>query len=138
MPFMNVEVSGPEDWIIVDGPCGGETIPCDICGYLGDIVDDCDNEDGTFDEDRFLREAFAQVSDYTENRECWEIEEKSGYSARLSAAGYLDCTEWMGPYDSAKEARRAVIALYELCPACEDSAQGPKSGENPGCNFYHY
>ena len=124
MPFMQVEVSGPETWIEVDGPYGMEIVPCDVCGS----IEDCDNS----------AEAWNQVSDYFENRECYTIDEVTGYSGRLSAPGYMDCTEWMGPYDSAEEARRAVIETFELCPACEDLADSPKSRDNPACNFYHY
>jgi len=135
MPFMQVEVSGPESWIVLDGPYGMETIPCDVCGGLLDY-DEYVEEHGS--DDGYEQAAFDAVSDYAENRECWEIDEITGYCGRLAAPGYLDSTEWMGPYNSAKDARRAVIEAYELCPACEDSCQSPKSADNPACNFYHY
>lgn len=135
MAFMQVEVSGPESWILLDGPYGGECIPCDVCGHLLDY-DEYVEEHGS--DDGYVDAAFAEIADYTENRECWEIEELSGYSGRLSAPGYCDCTEWMGPFDNPKAARRAVIEAYELCPACEDSCQSEKSRDNPACNFYHY
>ena len=33
---------------------------------------------------------------------------------RLSAPGYLDCTEWSGPFDTEKEAMDNLIELYDL------------------------
>jgi hypothetical protein len=31
---------------------------------------------------------------------------------RLSASGYLDCTDWSGPYDTVEEAAQALIDMY--------------------------
>ena len=36
----------------------------------------------------------------------------SGWFARYSAPGYLDCTDWMGPYGSKSEAIREVRSVY--------------------------
>lgn len=135
MSFMQVEVSGPENWIEVDGPYGTEIIPCDICGNLLDY--DTFIEDGGCEE-YYISAAFAEISDYCENRICSGIREITGYAGRLSAPGYLDCTEWMGPFDSAAEARRAVIDTYDICPACEEHADSPNVGVSPACNFYHW
>ena len=33
---------------------------------------------------------------------------------RLSAPGYLDCTDWSGPFDTEKEAMDYLIELYDL------------------------
>ena len=138
MPFMQIEVTGREAWIEVDGPNGVDIIPCAVCGNLPDYVDTiADCPDGDDPDEYFIQAAFEQVSDYTENRECHSIEQVVGYGGRLSAPGYLDCTDWILA-DSAGEARRSVCAVYELCPACEESADGPKSKDNPACNFYHY
>lgn len=35
-----------------------------------------------------------------------------GYFAQLAAPGYLDQTEWIGPYDSADEALEALYEMY--------------------------
>ena len=35
-----------------------------------------------------------------------------GHFARLSAPGFLDCTEWSGPYDSAADAESALSEMY--------------------------
>ena len=34
--------------------------------------------------------------------------------SRLSAPGYLDCTDWNGPFDTEKEALDYLVELYEL------------------------
>lgn len=38
--------------------------------------------------------------------------EEDKYYARLSASGYLDCTDWSGPYDSVEQAAEALLELY--------------------------
>ena len=44
-----------------------------------------------------------------------EAEEyEAGWYSRLSASGYLDCTDWQGPYKNAFRAIRAVCELYEV------------------------
>lgn len=35
-----------------------------------------------------------------------------GYFARLSAPGYMDCTEWDGPFKSISEASRHLVDMY--------------------------
>ena len=37
---------------------------------------------------------------------------KEGWLCRLSASGYLDCTDWHGPYASHVEALIALVDLY--------------------------
>lgn len=36
----------------------------------------------------------------------------SGWFARYSAPGYLDCTNWDGPHQTEDAARQSVIAMY--------------------------
>lgn len=43
--------------------------------------------------------------------------EVEGWGARLSAPGYLDCTEWL-VCDTEAEARDELVTLYDLCPHC--------------------
>ena len=38
--------------------------------------------------------------------------EDDGYYCRLSASGYLDCTDWSGPYATIEEAAQALLDLY--------------------------
>lgn len=45
------------------------------------------------------------------------IEEHIGkFFARLSAPGYLDCTEWSGPFDTIQEAYRHIEELFDVHP----------------------
>jgi hypothetical protein len=36
----------------------------------------------------------------------------AGYYARLSASGYLDCTDWMGPFETEDEALESLYDTY--------------------------
>ena len=48
----------------------------------------------------------------TEGTRIIKIRETSGWFARLSADGYLDCTEWMGPFDSPEDALKELSETY--------------------------
>jgi hypothetical protein len=45
-----------------------------------------------------------------------EVEEVTGWWARLSAPGYMDATDWVGPYETEREARRYIYETYEVHP----------------------
>jgi hypothetical protein len=38
--------------------------------------------------------------------------------ARLSAPGYLDCTDWLGPFDTIEQSRAAIVEVFNVCPWC--------------------
>ena len=38
--------------------------------------------------------------------------DQSGYYARLSAPGYLDCTDWLGPFGTSDEAYEELAETY--------------------------
>lgn len=40
-----------------------------------------------------------------------DLEDDKVY-CRLSASGYLDCTDWSGPYNTTEEAAQALLSLY--------------------------
>lgn len=42
------------------------------------------------------------------------IQEESGWFSRLSAAGYMDCTDWIGPFNTQEEALVELNNLYEF------------------------
>ena len=44
----------------------------------------------------------------------WEYDSVPGWYARLSASGYLDCTDWSGPFPNAFRALRYVCDMYEI------------------------
>ena len=43
-----------------------------------------------------------------------------GWYGRLSAPGYLDCTDWSGPYQSEEEAEEALNDMYDGDPIEDD------------------
>ncbi len=43
-----------------------------------------------------------------------------GLYSRLSAPGYLDCTGWIGPFDSRADALRAVMDVFDVDENGED------------------
>lgn len=43
-----------------------------------------------------------------------EIEPEAGWYSRLSAPGYLDCTDWSGPFETEQEALDYVMDLYDV------------------------
>lgn len=45
-------------------------------------------------------------------KEALDIAFEEGWCARLSAPGYMDCTEWQGPFDTALEAAEALAEAY--------------------------
>jgi hypothetical protein len=46
----------------------------------------------------------------------WEDEDgqecEDGFYCRLSAPGYLDCTEWSGPFETEEEAVAELLRMY--------------------------
>lgn len=46
------------------------------------------------------------------NVEPEDVVTESGWYARLSAPGYLDCTEWSGPFDTEEEAIEELKEMH--------------------------
>lgn len=107
MGFMTLQV---EKFValVVDGPLGGEIVPWDLLG--GDPgaprMLDVDDDDA--------RETLARAAPFCPDgtRVVWSAEIVEGWFARMSAPGYLDCTDWIGPYDTAEEAERECREMY--------------------------
>lgn len=53
-------------------------------------------------------------------REVDNARTESGWWCRLSAPGYLDCTDWTGPFASEEEARAHLRDTYEVDPDTGD------------------
>jgi len=49
-----------------------------------------------------------------------DVETVFGWFSRLSEPGYLDCTDWSGPYDTEEEAARECREMYDIPPSTED------------------
>lgn len=92
MSFMEPEIIETQ-WYIVETNIGTEIVPCDVAG----IVETC-----------------AGLADYLEGSpdepgEAPEVE--SGWLWRLSAPGYMDCTDWCRA-DSREEAIRECLETF--------------------------
>ena len=74
----------------VDTDCGSFLVPGDLVGDNPSPEDFRDYVDG-------------EPEDFTRVK---------GWFARLSAPGYMDCTDWIGPYDTEEEAIEELDALY--------------------------
>lgn len=119
MGFMAAQIE-QGDYIEIDGDHGSTFIPADIVGALPD-----DSE-----------ARIAAVRDYYEGSTINEVTEHKGkWGARLSADGYMDCTEW-SVYDTEAEAKRALCEEHDLCPICLESVNDDCS-DNPACRFHH-
>lgn len=55
----------------------------------------------------------AEAREYTDNPEA-----RAGWYSRLSAPGYMDCTDWDGPYPTESEAAQACADTFDICVEC--------------------
>lgn len=84
----------------VDTDCGYYTVPADVLSA---------SDFGS--NGRPLKTAILK---YTEGSKVRSIKKIKGWFARLSAPGYMDATDWQGPYKTEKAALDAVKDLYEV------------------------
>jgi hypothetical protein len=107
MPFMDL-YSNFGTWYVVDGPSGGAVIPTDVpfISPIPDLADMLQRGDAGFAD---LERALLP---YYEGSRLDTIELVRGWCARYSAAGYLDCTDWCGPYATEDEALQACREVY--------------------------
>ena len=73
--------------------------------------------------DSVLLDSMADACDYISldasemgNGESYTITCEKGWFARLSAPGYLDCTDWYGPYEHEHEARAFILEAFDIDP----------------------
>lgn len=88
--FMTPDIDECDYWE-VETDQGTSYVPVDVVGVRSDMgvgyyIDD---DEASAEEREFL----VALSDYTDDRP-QSAELKHGWLARLSAAGYMDCTEW--------------------------------------------
>lgn len=103
MSFMQPEI-WQESYYSLETNHGPEIIPVDVCGTLSpcghiedeDVCQDC------------LRDHFG---DYTEGDKIYSAELTDGWLYRLSAPGYMDCTD-TGSADTEAEAISELLAIY--------------------------
>ena len=106
---------------------GTIVVPVDVCG-------DLDHAGATFNGTIVIvRETdanVAQLADYIPSGKVYGIERREGWYARLSAPGYLDCTEWDGPHGSEESAIASVCETYD-CDENGDDDAGDISTRKP-------
>ena len=59
------------------------------------------------------------------------IERKEGWYAHLSAPGYMDQTEWQGPYATADEALDAVKEQFDVDDNGDPDEHMPEDADDP-------
>lgn len=75
----------------VETTCGTECVPVDVVGRASNLQ-------------YYVEGKLLDV----------EPELVTGWFARLSAPGYLDCTEWSGPYSTEQEARDYITDQFDV------------------------
>lgn len=93
--FMQPDIQ-PSGWFAVDTSEGTEIVPEDVFGFSGLSI-------RASRLDSFVA---GRILDPSE-----QVEKRSGWIARLSARGYLDCTDWSG-HASADASARYLIDTY--------------------------
>jgi hypothetical protein len=120
MTHMQQQITGKQNWLEVETSDGTEFLPA---GDLGLFVRDSETQVQPLTDDE--REKYKKaIWQYTAG-EPHEWKNIQGYGARLSAPGYLDCTDW-SVYDTEEEAK-ASLAEDEDEAETEDEQPQPKT-----------
>lgn len=83
---------------------GTEYVPEEVCGVLMTCTPSGIVADGELD----------SLSDYVEGSEIRAAVRNEGWYSRLTAPGYLDSTEWEGPYATSEEAIDGCKEQYDV------------------------
>jgi len=91
-------------WYEIDTMNGTSFVPFDVIGEINQSF--LGNPPSSY--------ARKRVADYVDCdvKDINTIEIREGFGARLSASGYLDCTEWT-VFDSEKEAKEYLVEMYD-------------------------
>lgn len=103
MSFMQPEV-WEEDHYEIETNCGTECVPVSVCGEWGDFDKDIDRDD-------WLESARRHFRDYLEGGEIYGVDRRSGWLCRMSAPGYLDCTD-TASFDTEAEAIEYLLEMF--------------------------
>lgn len=108
MSFMQRQITEKMDWLSIDGDDGVISLPLADSGLT---VEDVDIMNG--------RKEFEQVRDFYDYGAIYSVEIVNGHGCRLSAPGYLDCTEWY-VFDTEKQ---CIDYLDEYYPEDEETEE---------------
>jgi|ERR1700733_2771717 len=104
--FMQRQITGLQNWLRVETTQGTEFVSIADTSLF--VRDSATLTHPMSDEDR--ERTIEEIEQYTEGEpQSWE--NVKGYGARLSAPGYLDCTEWT-VFDTEQEAREYLEKNY--------------------------
>ncbi len=118
--FMKSDVTSKQTWYEVDTSDGIDYISIDLVGDLpglsnaGDIVSlhGCRIDTITSDDQTTIKTALADYVSVCDVEDINTIERIEGYGARLSASGYMDCTEFV-VFKTEHDAIVYLVETYE-------------------------
>jgi hypothetical protein len=100
--FLEGQMTDKTDWLRLETDRGSWLVAVDDLEISDAEALDClENEN---------EKAIAYLLRFTDGGTLNEVEHVVGYGVRLSAPGYLDCTEW-DVYTTKREARKALREL---------------------------
>jgi len=111
--FMQRQITRKDKWLRVETTQGTEFLPSELVSNVSNC--DADNVEN-------MPLWFNAIQQYTEG-EPQEWEWIEGYGARLSAPGYLDCTEW-AVFDTVAEAEAYLADMYGDDDEDDDDSEG--------------
>lgn len=107
MPFMEKQITGKQTWIELDGNAGVTALPVDVLTKEEYQIAESVDGDGNAESEDLT----AHFGEYYEGTKVYTVTVREGYGARLSAPGYMDCTEW-AVFDTEEEAREYLEENY--------------------------
>ena len=113
MGFMEKQITDKRDWLEIETASG--TFFIDAVDAPQTAVDFAEAvKDGLHDSDEVPATVRCDLVDYTEEFHAdgiYSVELVSGHGARMSAPGYMDCTDW-SVFDTVEEAEEHLDELY--------------------------
>lgn len=106
MSFMEKQITRKQNWLRVETSAGITFVDC---AGLSLFVRNSHQEAQPLTEQE-MEDTVEKIQPYVEGTP-QEWENIKGYGARLSAPGYLDCTEW-DVFDTAEEAQKYLDETY--------------------------
>jgi len=108
-------------WYEIDGTQSTEFVPYDLVGDLEEVLEKASGVKAEHDKwgkiIGWLIDAKSEpfntpkeLADYLDNALIYTVTLRPGFGARLSAPGYLDCTDWQ-VFETEKEARKHLKEL---------------------------
>lgn len=115
--FTQRQITGLQNWLRVETTYGTEWVDS---ASLSLFVRDSETKTHPMSEQE-RAETVKKIQPYTEGTPLsWQ--NVKGYGARLSAPGYLDCTEWT-VFDTEGDAREYLAEMYGDADADEDEPE---------------